>query len=417
MIIKGIKIVNPDEKPFVADIFIENGIIKDIGTFDFADSAIIDGTGLCASPGFIDIHCHLRDPGFTYKEDIVSGAKAAAAGGFTTICCMPNTAPALDSAEQIKYVLDKAKDCNITVLPIAAATKGLLGTELTDFSELLCAGACAFSDDGRPITDNFLMKTAIISAAEHCAALISHCEMLDLSAGGAINEGEISKKLGVKGVPASAEEIMISRDIILAEETGRAIHIAHVSTAAGVRMVRDAKSRGVKVTAETCPHYFALTEEAVLQKGVNAKMSPPLRLESDRKAVIEGLKDGTIDAIVTDHAPHSKEEKDRGLETAPNGIIGFETAFALSYEYLVKTGEISLSKLISLLTLGPAKCLGLEKGEIKQGDKADIVIYDLKSSYIFDKSRIKSKSENTPFIGETMTGEIKFLIANGRSIL
>jgi len=343
--------------------------------------------GLVIAPGLVDMHVHFREPGFQHKEDIQTGAAAAAAGGITTCCCMPNTLPVADNAETIKYIIEKAKQAQITVLPIGAVTIGQKGEKLTDFAVLKKAGAVALSDDGLPIKNDDIMRQALIKASENDMLIISHCE---------------------------EEEAMVARDVMLAAETNTKIHIAHVSTADAVETIRKAKAAGVKVTAETCPHYFSIDESKVTEMGTNAKMSPPLRKEKDVEAIIQGLCDGTIDAIATDHAPHSVGEKAVSFHEAPNGIIGLETSLALALTFLYHTGKLTLDEIIRLMSTKPAEILGLNAGTLNEGDNADIIIFDPNEEWTVDATKFKSKSRNTPFGGMKLRGKVKCTIARGK---
>ena len=399
------------------DILIdENGTIAKIGNLDgeaSSDTMVIDCDGKYALPGFIDLHTHLREPGFEYKEDIVTGTAAAAAGGYTTVVAMPNTKPAVDSAEVIDFILSKAeREGSCTVLTTANITVGAKGEELVDFDALYKAGAVAFTDDGRPVSNPAVMREAMKRCAEKDYLIMSHSEELALAEGGAMNEGPTAKKLSVKGIPDSAESVAVAREVLLAEETGCRLHICHVSTEASLNIIRDAKKRGVKVTCETCPHYFFFDDTAVEAYGVNAKMSPPLRSERCVKAVKAALADGTIDCISTDHAPHSEEEKSAGLEKAPNGITGIQTAFSASVTALLDTGVIDIFRLIELTSVKPAEIIGVRSG-IEVGNPANICIADIGKKYTLEKSMLKSKSFNTPFIGITLSGTVEHTINNG----
>lgn len=364
----------------------------------------------------IDMHCHLREPGFEYKETIETGSKSAVKGGFTTICPMPNTNPTPDSAFILEKILAEAKRVNLcNILPYGSVSKGEKGEELTDFEELKKAGAVAFSDDGMPVINSRMMRQAIIKANSLGTFVASHCEEKSV-ADGAINAGKIQEELGVKGVLPEAEEIMAAREIVISETNNVRAHICHISTKTSVNMIRDAKKRGVKITCETCPHYFCFTVDEVLTSGTNAKMNPPLRDEKDRQAIIEALKDGTIDAIITDHAPHSEEEKERELSKAPNGIIGFETALPAINTYLIDKNLLTEMDMVKLTSYNPAKLLNLDKGEIKEGKIADLTIYDPEESYIYTKDMIVSKSKNTPFIGKKLKGKVKYTIVNGNIV-
>ena len=354
-----------------------------------ADMSIINTKKLVVAPGFIDIHVHFREPGFEYKEDILSGAAAAAAGGVTTCCCMPNTLPVIDNTEVLEYVIDKAKNAAVTVLPIAAVTVGQRGIELTDFAALKKAGAVALSDDGIPIINDGVMRAALLKAKENDMLIISHCE---------------------------EEEPMVERDIRLAEETDSRVHIAHVSTASAVEAIRKAKAKGIKVTAEAAPHHFYLTEDAVVEKGTLAKMSPPLRKQEDVEAIIQGICDGTIDAIATDHAPHSVEEKNLPYNEAPNGIIGLESLLAVTLTALYHTGKLGLAEIIKLISTNPSKILTFDAGELKEGCIADIVIFDPDEEWTVDPSKFMSKARNTPFGGMKLRGKVKYTISCGRLV-
>lgn len=403
----------------VADILIYEGIIQEIGNnIDEAGCEIIDAKGMYVLPGLVDAHCHLRDPGYEYKEDIESGTRSAAKGGYTSVACMPNTNPVLDNEAMIKYVINKAKaDAIVNVYPIGAVSKGLKGEELSEIGELKFAGAVAISDDGRPVDNSSLMKKAMQYASMFDITIISHCEDLDLVDEGLMNEGYQSSILGLKGNPAPAEEVMIARDLILAEYTKATIHIAHVSTELGVDLIRNAKRRGVRVTAETCPHYFTLTDKACEGFNTNAKVNPPLRTQKDVDAIIEGLKDGTIDIISTDHAPHHIDEKNVEFKIASNGMVGFETAFPLAITYLVKPGHLTLKALISKMSFNPSKMLGLNKGSIEVGASADLMIFDMNEEYKVDISKLKSKSKNSPFDGFELYGQPQYTIVGGNPVV
>lgn len=401
MIYKSVKIFGSDES--VVDVEVLDGIIKSVTPAD-GDS------GIYLVPSLFDFHCHTREPGFEYKEDISTCISAARHGGYSGFLAMPNTKPVCDSAEILKYIYSKRGDFQLC--QSAAITKGQKDEELTDMYALAQAGAMAFTDDGCPVENSALMKKALLTAKELKLPVISHCEIRSLFKG-AVNEGEVSKKLGVVGIPNSAEDIMIARDILLAGETGSHVHIAHVSTASGIEMIRLAKKYGINVTCETCPHYFTLTEEAVLEKGAMAKMSPPLRSEKDRSEILRAIADGTVDLISTDHAPHSDEDKGAGLDmkeavtVAAKGIVGLESAFALSYTNLVKSGLISQKKLVELLVINPRRFLSLEVPKIAVGEKADFFEVRLDTPFVFKKEDLHSKSKNTPFDGMTLYGKIK----------
>ena len=399
------------------DILIENDKIKEIAK-EITEKAntTIDCTNLNIIPGMIDIHCHLREPGFEYKETIETGANSAVAGGFTTICPMPNTKPTPDSTIILQKIIDEAKRVNLcNILPYASVSKGEKGEELVDFEELKKAGAIAFSDDGMPVVNSRMMREAIIEADKLGTFVASHCEEKSV-AQGAINAGKVAEELGVEGVLPEAEEIMAAREIVISETNNVRAHICHISTKTTKNMVRDAKKRGVKITCETCPHYFTFTVDEVKQTGTNAKMNPPLREEKDRQAIIEGLKEGTIDCIITDHAPHSKEEKERELSKAPNGIIGFETALSAEIMNLVDAGHISYLDLVKLTSYNPAQLLKIDRGTIEVGKIADITIFNPDEEYVYTEDMIVSKSKNSPFIGKKLKGKVKYTIVGGRIV-
>ena len=416
-----------------------DGVISKISEDCISDKNCgeLDARGNFIAPGFIDMHVHLRDPGLTYKEDIASGTLAAVKGGVTTVCAMPNTEPSADSPDLIKYMLNSPSNCR--VLPVGAITKMQKGEELTDFHALKNAGAIALSDDGRPVENADIMREALHKSCEAGILLISHCEDLKLAHGGVMNDSETLRKinrehnLALQGIPNEAEDKITRRDIDLARETGVRLHIAHVSTKGSAGYIADAKNRGVKITAETCPHYFSLTEEAVRHSGVNAKMNPPLRAFEDRASIIDALKTGVIDCICTDHAPHSPEDKldtsdkldNNGvnfadLEKAMNGITGLETSFALGVTYLVRQGHITLAKLVELMSTNPAKILGLDYkfgiGIIEENKAADFAIFNTGEKFVFDKRTSRSKSRNTPFHGFELYGRILYTLAGGRVV-
>ena len=399
------------------DILIqEDKIVKIEKNINEEVDKIIDCTNLYIMPGMIDIHCHLREPGFEYKETIETGAKSAVCGGFTTICPMPNTKPTPDSTIILQKIMEEAKRVNLcNILPYASVTKGEKGEELVDFEELKNAGAIAFSDDGMPVVNSRTMRQAIIEADKIGTFVASHCEEKSV-AQGAINAGHVADELEVEGVLPEAEEIMAAREIVISETNGVRAHICHISTKTTKNMVRDAKKRGVKITCETCPHYFTFTVDEVKKTGVNAKMNPPLREEKDRLAIIEGLKEGPIDCIITDHAPHAEEEKAQGLAKAPNGIIGFETALPAEIMNLVDTGELSYLDLVKVTSYNPANLLKIDRGTIEVGKVADIAIFDPNEEYIYTKEMIVSKSKNSPFIGKKLKGKVRYTIVNGNIV-
>lgn len=420
ILLKGGTIIDYKTKTFEKkDILIENEKIKKIDKkmSENADK-VIDCSKLYIIPGMIDIHCHLREPGFEHKETIETGSRSAVAGGFTTICPMPNTKPTPDSAIILQKIIEEAKRVNLcNILPYASVSKGEKGEEIVDFEELRNAGAVAFSDDGMPVVNSKMMREAMIKADKLGTFVASHCEEKSVSSG-AINAGKVAEKLGVEGVLPEAEEIMAAREIVIAETNNVRGHICHISTKTSKDMIRDAKRRGVKITCETCPHYFTFTVDEVLKSGTNAKMNPPLREEKDRQAIIEGLKEGTIDCIITDHAPHSEDEKDAELSKAPNGIIGFETALPAEIMNLVDAGHIDYLNLVRLTSYTPSKLLHIdnERGAIEVGKIADITIFNPNEEYIYTKEMIVSKSKNSPFIGKKLKGKVKYTIVNGKIV-
>lgn len=396
----------------IVSLFVENGVIVDA----LSDSAeeVIDADGLTIMPGLVDMHCHLREPGYEYREDIKTGTASAAKGGFSSVCCMPNTKPVCDNAAVVEGILRRAEQVgSANVFPIGAASKGLEGKEIAEMGLMKEAGIVAVSDDGKPIATANLLKKVMEYASDFDLPVLNHCEDLTI-AEGAMNDGAVATSLGLRGIPAIAEEIMIARDILTAEYLDMPIHICHVSTARGIDIIRQAKKRGVRVTCETCPHYFSLTEDACETYDTNYKMNPPLRTEADRVAVIEGLKDGTIDCIVTDHAPHHVDEKDIEFSLANNGIIGFETAFAVGYTYLVKPGFLTLKELVEKMAVRPSQILRLGRGTLDRGMPADITLADLDQEFVYTKEEIRSKASNSPYIGSELTGRIKMTITGGK---
>ena len=397
-------------------LIIDEKIAKIAKNIEETADKVIDCNGLYIIPGMIDMHCHLREPGGEHKETIETGSKSAVKGGFTTICPMPNTKPTPDSAIILQKILDRGKEVNLcNILPFSSVTIGEKGEELVDFENQLKNGAIAFSDDGMPIENAAMIREAMIKANSLGSFIAEHCEEKSV-AKGAINAGPIAEKLGVDGVLPEAEEIMASRDIVIAETNKLHTHICHISTETTVNMIRDTKKRGVKVTCETCPHYYTFTVDEVLVSGVNAKMNPPLREEKDKEAIIKGLKDGTIDVVITDHAPHAKEEKDKGLGSAPNGIIGFETALAATITSLIDKGYIDYFDMVRLTSYNPAKILKIDRGEIAENKIADLTIFDPNVEYIYEESSIVSKSKNTPWIGKKLKGKVIYTIVNGNIV-
>lgn len=411
--ITGGEIVNPaGERNGKLDILIGDGKIKEIGCNLGNADIVIDASGKTIFPGFIDLHCHLREPGQEYKEDIISGSKAAAKGGYTAVCCMANTVPPVDNAATLAYVLQKASLACVKVYPVGAATKGLLGKELTEMGEMAAMGCIAFSDDGRPIENGAMMRTAMQYAATYGSFIMAHEECLDIKNGGVMNEGYYSTILGLPGNPRAAEETMIARDVLLAENYGLRVHIQHVSTRGGVDIIRNAKKKGVKVTCESAPHYFSGDDSMCMSYDARTKVNPPLRTKDDIEAIKQGFYDGTIDAIATDHAPHHKDEKDIEYMLAASGISGFETAFSLAVTNL--TGDPEM--LAKLLSVNPAKITGKPGGFIKEGAPADITIADMGKEYILREEDIISKGKNTPFLGQKLRGAVTHTIVDGRIV-
>ncbi|MEW6109868.1 MAG: dihydroorotase [Nitrospirota bacterium] len=374
----------------------------------------IDAKGLYVFPGFIDMHTHLREPGFEYKETIRTGTLAAVKGGFTTVCAMPNTNPVNDNSSVTDFIIRKAiQEGACTVYPIGTITKGQRGEELAEMGIMFNEGCVAFSDDGRPVMNSLIMRRALEYARSFNVPVISHCEDMSLSEGGVMNEGLLSITLGLRGIPTEAEEVMVARDIALAKLTGGRLHIAHVSTECSVRLIREAKGMGINVTAETCPHYFSITEDAVKGYNTNAKVNPPLRKQKDIDAIKQGLRDGTIDVIATDHAPHHRDEKLREFDQSPSGISGLETAFSLSLG-LVHEGVLDMNQLAEKITVNPARILGIDKGMLRAGADADIVIVDTKRDFRVEPERFASKGKNTPFDGWVLRGMPVMTICKGR---
>jgi dihydroorotase len=417
ILIKNGRVIDPanniDEK---LDILLSGGKIARLvkpgsSSADGADS--IDASGKLVVPGLIDMHVHLREPGFEYKETIATGTAAAQAGGFTSVCCMPNTNPVNDNRSVTEFILARAGKAAARVFPLGAITKGSKGEELAEMGELHAAGCVAVSDDGKPLMNASVMRRAMEYSRIFDMLVVSHCEDAVLSGKGVMNEGVVSTELGLRGIPQAAEDVMTARDIALAELTGGRLHIAHVSTAGSVRLVRDAKARGIRVTAETCPHYFSLTEEAVRGYNTLAKMNPPLRTTEDVAAIKEGLRDGTIDAIATDHAPHAPDEKSGEFDYAPFGIVGLETALGLTMK-LVNENILTLADAVRKLSLNPATIMKLGKGTLSLGADADITIIDPGLEWTVDASQFKSKSKNTPFNGWKLKGKAIQTIVQGK---
>lgn len=400
----------------IADILIENGVIAKCEP-NIADNAeqVIDCAGLAVIPGICDMHVHFRDPGQTHKEDIITGGNAAAAGGVTAVACMPNTSPVVDNAETVKLILEKAKNATVKVYPVGCITKGLKGEELCDFEELHKAGCVAVSDDGKPVKNARIMAQALVKAHYAGLKVISHCEDQEVVAGGIINSGEVSKELGVSGMHRISEDISTAREIILARDLEMPIHIAHVSTATSMTLLRVAARYGIMVTSETCPHYFSLTDEKLRSRDADYRMNPPLRTKDDVEAITEGVCDGTIDCIVTDHAPHTAEEKS-DFEKAPNGVVGLETSLAVTLTRLYHTEKLKLSKIVKLMCVNPRKILNIPGGNFSVGEPADIAIVNLDEEWTVDPEKLHGKSHNTCFKGEKLKGKVKMTILDGKIV-
>jgi dihydroorotase len=419
LLIKNGRVIDPSQGiDDILDVTVENGLVKEIGKSLSAPAGAdtIDASGMYVVPGLIDMHVHLRDPGQEYKEDIISGTRAAVAGGFTSVVCMPNTKPVIDNKAVASYIINKAKAegfCN--VFPVGNITYGMHGERMAEMGELKESGCVAVSDDGKPVTNSELMRRALQYAAGMGILVVSHAEELELVGEGVMHEGYTSTELGLKGIPRVAEDIGTVRDIMLAEYCNAPIHICHVSTKGSVQIIRDAKSRGVKVTCETAPHYFTLTDDAVRGYNTNAKMNPPLREAADVAAIKAGLKDGTIDCIATDHAPHHQDEKDVEFNEAMNGIIGLETSLPLSLK-LVDTGLLTLPQLVEKMSCNPSALLGLGRGTLKTGSVADITVIDPAKQWSVTEQTLSSKSKNSPWLGETMTGAAACTVVGGKVV-
>ena len=419
ILIKDGRVVDPSSGTDEAlDVVIEDGRIKALGKFPRSEDyeRVIDARGKVVAPGLVDIHVHFRDPGLTYKEDITTGAAAAAAGGFTTVVCMANTKPVVDSVDTLTELLGRMRQLPIHVHSAAAVTKGFHGKELTDMRALRKAGAAGFTDDGIPIVDTGVLFEAMKLAKELDVPISLHEEDPALIAAAGVNQGEVSRRLNYGGAPALAEEVLVARDCMLALRSGAKVDIQHISSGASVEVVRSMKKLGATVFAEVTPQHFSLTEQAVLERGTLAKVNPPLRTEADRYALIRGLKDGTIDFIATDHAPHSREEKARELAQAPSGMIGLETALALGITNLVRKGHLTLLQLLEKMTVNPARFYGLDCGTLKEGAAADLVIFDERETWMVEEDKFRSKSCNSPFIGMELYGRVRCTICGGRVV-
>ena len=417
LLLKNARVVDPSAGiDGSRDVLVEDGRIARVAARIEASAATtFDLAGLCVCPGFIDMHVHLREPGQEWKETIATGTRAAAAGGFTGVACMPNTQPPIDSRSVVEFVLAQARQHGtVPVYPIGCVSKGQLGVELAEMGDMAVAGARGFSDDGKPVASAGLMRRALEYSKIFDLPVIDHCEEPTLVAGGVVHEGEVSTRLGLPGWPGVAEDVMVARDILLAEYTGGAVHIAHMSTGRSADLVRRAKQAGIRVTCEVTPHHFALTDEAVAAYDTHAKMNPPLRSETDRQALLAAIADGTVDAIATDHAPHNADEKCVEFSHAPFGVVGLETAVSICLDRLVHGGVIGLSRLVELLTCGPAAVLRLKKGSLREGDDADITVLDLERRVVV--TAFESKSVNTPFGGWALRGGPVMTIVGGRVV-
>ena len=415
--IKNGLIINPKtQMEKVSDLWIEDGKVSYIGTKDEVADEVIDASGKWVVPGLIDLHVHFRAPGFEHKEDIESGARAAAKGGFTTVCCMPNTNPVIDNECVVEYIHAMAsKACGVNVLPVGAITKGQEGESLADIGKMKAHGICALSEDGKTVMDSGLMKKAMSYAKPFDLVILDHTEDKQLT-GGAMNAGENAQLFGIKGIPREAEEIIVARDILLAKYTGCRLHLCHISTEGSLEIIRFAKAQGVQVTAETAPHYFTLDDSILGDYDTNKKMSPPLRTKKDVEAIKRALQDGTLDVIATDHAPHHYDEKNVEFEKAPFGIVGLETSFSLSYTQLVKSGLLSKMALIERMSTKPAEILGIDKGNIEVGKIADITLLDPDTTYTITKETFAGKSKNSPFIGMEVQGQVERTIVAGKTV-
>lgn len=424
LLIKGGRVIDPSQDiDQTGDLLIEDGRVKALADGGASEGAagegaeVFDAAGLVVAPGFIDLHVHMREPGQEYKETIATGAAAAVAGGFTSVCAMPNTIPVNDNSSVTRYIIEKAREAGLAeVHPVGAITRGSKGEELAEMAEMKEAGAVAVSDDGRPVMNAQVMRHAMEYARDHGLVVVDHCQDLHLSAGGVIHEGRYSTLLGLKGMSSAAEESHVARDILLAELTGARVHIAHISTAGAVEMVRAAKRRGLPVTCEATPHHLALTDEAVTSFDTNTKMNPPLRSETDRAALIEAARDGTIDAIATDHAPHHTDEKMLEYDCAPFGVVGLETALGVAVTTLYHKGSIPLTRIVEMLTAGPARAFRLERGTLAEGAVANITIFDPDREWEVDPRSLRSKSRNTPFAGWRLRGKVIATFIRGEAV-
>ena len=420
ILIKNGRVISPAENlDKIMDVYVEGGVIAELGeNLNKHADKVIDAAGMWVTPGLIDLHVHLRDPGLTHKEDMISGSQAAAMGGFTTICAMPNTKPAMDTPELVKETCERIKNESlIDVLVIAAATMGQKGETLADISAMAGAGACAISEDGFSVLDSKLVKDAFRKCAENNVPMFSHCEDLALVDGGVINEGAAAERFGLRGISNDSEDVIVARDIILAGSTGAKLHLCHMSTKGSADIIRAAKALNANVTAEACPHHFTFCDEDIKENNGDYKMNPPLRSKADMAAIINALKDNTIEIIATDHAPHHADEKIGGFEKAANGIVGLETALALSVTELVKKNVLTPSELIAKMTCNPAKVLGIKAGSLTEGYPADITVIDADNEYEINVNEFKSKGKNTPFGGKKVYGKAVYVVKNGNVVV
>lgn len=422
ILIKGGRVINPETgMDKISDVLIKDNKIENIdediaGDF-FDDCTVIDAKGSFVMPGFIDLHVHLRDPGFTYKETIETGTMAAAKGGVTTVCPMPNTKPATDNPNIVKDIIERSKkEACINVIPVGAVTIGQAGKEITDIEKMAENGICAISEDGKSVMDSNVYREAMKIAKKCNIPVMAHCEDINLVAGGVMNDDENAKKMGLKGISNAVEDIITARDILLSKETGVKLHLCHCSTKDSVRMIKEAKEEGLKVTGEVCPHHFILSADDIPCDDANYKMNPPLRKKEDVEALKEGLKNGIIDVISTDHAPHSEEEKSRGFKGAPFGIVGLETSASLTYTELVLKGYLTPMQMAEKMSYNPAKVLGIDRGTIKEGSIADVTIFNPDIEYIINPKDFVSMGKNTPFAGKKVMGKVVFTICNGKIV-
>jgi dihydroorotase len=419
LLIRNGRVIDPASNlDTLADVLLAGGLIQQIGpNLDASAATVFDATGLIVAPGFIDMHVHLREPGFEHAETIETGGRAAAAGGFTTICCMPNTAPVNDSATVTRYIIERARHLSpVRVLPIGAITKGSAGEELASIGAMRQAGAVAISDDGRPVMNSRVMRRAMELAVAWDIPVIDHCEDLNLSAGGDMHEGVVSVRRGLRGIPAASEDVMVARDILLAELTGARLHVAHISTTNAVAMVAFARARGLHVSCEATPHHFVLSDEQTIPYDSNFKMKPPLRAARDVQSVVDGILSGAVEVIATDHAPHAGSEKMQEFERCPFGILGLETALPLALEVFVHSGKLSLMRLIALFTTGPARILKLDAGALSPGARADLTLFDPNLVWTYDVNRTFSKSKNSPFHNRQFRGAPVATIVSGNLV-